>query len=113
MARDSCLTRVTAGIAVGGAVGGAVGAVYGTYEAIRYKLQLLLLGDDEGDNCSYTECLISNLESTGEDDVNPVDQVESGMCSALELFGATPETASGGKTLKFEGLIADIPVMMM
>ncbi|KAL6505402.1 hypothetical protein OROGR_025219 [Orobanche gracilis] len=37
MARDSCLTRVTAGIAVGGAVGGAVGAVYGTYEAIRYK----------------------------------------------------------------------------
>ncbi|KAL6564816.1 hypothetical protein OROMI_016266 [Orobanche minor] len=37
MARDSCLTRVTAGMAVGGAVGGAVGAVYGTYEAIRYK----------------------------------------------------------------------------
>ncbi|KAL5177806.1 hypothetical protein HKD37_08G023507 [Glycine soja] len=37
MARDSCLTRVTAGAAMGGAVGGAVGAVYGTYEAIRYK----------------------------------------------------------------------------
>ncbi|KAJ6702930.1 hypothetical protein OIU85_028948 [Salix viminalis] len=35
MARDSCLARVTAGVAVGGAVGGAVGAVYGTYEAIR------------------------------------------------------------------------------
>uniref|UniRef100_A0A2P2MJG2 Uncharacterized protein n=2 Tax=Magnoliopsida TaxID=3398 RepID=A0A2P2MJG2_RHIMU len=41
MARDSCLTRVTAGVAVGGAVGGAVGAVYGTYEAIRYKVQHL------------------------------------------------------------------------
>ncbi|KAL6518999.1 hypothetical protein OROHE_017423 [Orobanche hederae] len=41
MARDSCLTRVTAGMAVGGAVGGAVGAVYGTYEAIRYKVKSL------------------------------------------------------------------------
>ncbi|XP_028212281.1 uncharacterized protein LOC114394810 isoform X1 [Glycine soja] len=40
MARDSCLARVTAGAAMGGAVGGAVGAVYGTYEAIRYKLHI-------------------------------------------------------------------------
>ncbi|KAK2387514.1 reactive oxygen species modulator [Trifolium repens] len=39
MARDSCLARVTAGAAVGG---GAVGAVYGTYEAIRYKVPGLL-----------------------------------------------------------------------
>lgn len=38
MARDGCLARVTAGVAVGGAVGGAVGAVYGTYEAVRYKV---------------------------------------------------------------------------
>ncbi|KAM0947829.1 hypothetical protein DsansV1_C07g0071751 [Dioscorea sansibarensis] len=38
MARDGCLARVTTGVALGGAVGGAVGAVYGTYEAIRYKL---------------------------------------------------------------------------
>ncbi|KAH9741629.1 reactive oxygen species modulator 1 [Citrus sinensis] len=39
MAREtSCLARVTTGVAVGGAVGGAVGAVYGTYEAIRYKV---------------------------------------------------------------------------
>ncbi|KAH0712708.1 hypothetical protein KY285_008231 [Solanum tuberosum] len=37
MARDSCLARVTAGVAIGGAVGGAVGAVYGTYEAVRFK----------------------------------------------------------------------------
>ncbi|CAA2986721.1 reactive oxygen species modulator 1-like [Olea europaea var. sylvestris] len=42
MARDSCMARVTAGVAVGGAVGGAVGAVYGTYEAIRYKVPGLL-----------------------------------------------------------------------
>ncbi|KAF7833336.1 subtilisin-like protease SBT4.3 [Senna tora] len=42
MAKDSCLARVTAGVAVGGAVGGAVGAVYGTYEAIRYKVPGLL-----------------------------------------------------------------------
>ncbi|KAK2634838.1 hypothetical protein Ddye_029630 [Dipteronia dyeriana] len=42
MARDSCLARVTAGAAVGGAVGGAVGAVYGTYEAIRYKVPGLM-----------------------------------------------------------------------
>ncbi|KAH7434834.1 hypothetical protein KP509_06G037100 [Ceratopteris richardii] len=38
MARDSCTTRVAVGAAMGGAVGGAVGAVYGTYEAVRYKI---------------------------------------------------------------------------
>lgn len=38
MGRDSCLTRVAAGVAMGGAVGGAIGAVYGTYEAFRYKI---------------------------------------------------------------------------
>ncbi|KAF7824716.1 reactive oxygen species modulator 1 [Senna tora] len=57
MARDSCLTRVTTGAALGGAIGGAVGehllelssifvflegAVYGTYEAVRYKVPGLL-----------------------------------------------------------------------
>ncbi|CAN1128176.1 hypothetical protein LINPERPRIM_LOCUS30028 [Linum perenne] len=42
MARDSCLTRVVAGVAIGGGVGGAVGAVYGTYEAIRHKVPGLL-----------------------------------------------------------------------
>ncbi|KAG6414038.1 reactive oxygen species modulator 1 [Salvia hispanica] len=42
MARDSCLTRITAGFAIGGAVGGAVGAVYGTYDAIRSKVPGLL-----------------------------------------------------------------------
>ncbi|KAL8478256.1 hypothetical protein ACS0TY_030235 [Phlomoides rotata] len=42
VARDSCLSRVTAGVAVRGAVDGAVGAVYGTYEAIRYKIPGLL-----------------------------------------------------------------------
>ncbi|KAI5410846.1 hypothetical protein KIW84_056114 [Lathyrus oleraceus] len=38
MKRDSALARVATGAAVGGAIGGAVGAVYGTYDAIRYKL---------------------------------------------------------------------------
>ncbi|KAL6506130.1 hypothetical protein OROGR_024311 [Orobanche gracilis] len=52
MARDSCLTRVTAGIAVGGAVGGAVGAVYGTYEAIRYKC--LIEGFSVDSCCQYS-----------------------------------------------------------
>ncbi|KAG5035021.1 hypothetical protein AAZX31_04G127700 [Glycine max] len=42
MARDSVLTRVATGAAVGGAIGGAVGAVYGTYDAIRYKVPGLL-----------------------------------------------------------------------
>ncbi|KAG0452813.1 hypothetical protein HPP92_025477 [Vanilla planifolia] len=42
MARDSCLARVAAGAAVGAAVGGAVGAVYGTFEAVRYKVPGLL-----------------------------------------------------------------------
>ncbi|PWA77973.1 reactive oxygen species modulator 1 [Artemisia annua] len=37
MAKDSCLARITAGVAVGGAVGGAVGAVYGTYDAFRLR----------------------------------------------------------------------------
>ncbi|KAB5520571.1 hypothetical protein DKX38_024890 [Salix brachista] len=41
MARDSCLARITAGVAVGGAIGGAVGAVYGTYEAVSLtKIQV-------------------------------------------------------------------------
>ncbi|KAK7243369.1 hypothetical protein RIF29_38162 [Crotalaria pallida] len=38
MAKDSVLARVASGAAVGGAIGGAVGAVYGTYDAIRYKV---------------------------------------------------------------------------
>ncbi|XVF44037.1 hypothetical protein PTKIN_Ptkin02bG0088100 [Pterospermum kingtungense] len=42
MTRDSCLVRVTAGVAVGGAVGGTVDTVYDTYEAIRYKVPGLL-----------------------------------------------------------------------
>ncbi|KAG2245802.1 hypothetical protein Bca52824_085430 [Brassica carinata] len=42
MAKDSCLTKVVAGVAVGGALGGAVGAVYGTYEAIRFKVPGLM-----------------------------------------------------------------------
>ncbi|XP_010313581.2 uncharacterized protein [Solanum lycopersicum] len=42
MARDSCLARVTAGVAIGGAVGGAVGVVYGTYDAVRFKVPGLL-----------------------------------------------------------------------
>ncbi|KDP35996.1 hypothetical protein JCGZ_08391 [Jatropha curcas] len=40
MARDSCLARVTAGVAVGGAVGGAVGALYGTFGSYEAKNQL-------------------------------------------------------------------------
>ncbi|KAG2318142.1 hypothetical protein Bca52824_021264 [Brassica carinata] len=44
MAREktSCLSRIAAGAAVGGALGGAVGAVYGTYEAIRFRVPGLL-----------------------------------------------------------------------
>ncbi|XP_074343553.1 uncharacterized protein LOC141682756 [Apium graveolens] len=42
MAMDSCLARITAGVAVGGAFGGAVRAVYGTYEAVRYRVPGLL-----------------------------------------------------------------------
>ncbi|KAL6284633.1 hypothetical protein ACE6H2_015562 [Prunus campanulata] len=47
---NSCLTRVATGAAIGGAIGGAVviflcvcpGSVYGTYEAIRFKMPGLL-----------------------------------------------------------------------
>ncbi|KAI3987631.1 hypothetical protein MKX01_007097 [Papaver californicum] len=42
MARDGCMARVATGVAVRDDVGGAVGAVYGTYEAIRYKVPGLL-----------------------------------------------------------------------
>ncbi|XP_020599627.1 uncharacterized protein LOC110039028 [Phalaenopsis equestris] len=38
MARDSCMAHIATGIAVGG----AVGVVYGTYEALRYKVPGLL-----------------------------------------------------------------------
>ncbi|KAL9261325.1 Reactive oxygen species modulator 1-like protein [Drosera capensis] len=42
MAKDSCLARVSYGVAIGGAIGGAVGSIYGTYESIRYKVPGLL-----------------------------------------------------------------------
>ncbi|KAJ0244312.1 hypothetical protein HA466_0189670 [Hirschfeldia incana] len=43
MAREtSCLSRIAAGTAMGGALGGAVGAVYGTYEAIRFRVPGLM-----------------------------------------------------------------------
>nr|XP_043632894.1 reactive oxygen species modulator 1 [Erigeron canadensis] len=42
MGKDGCLAKVTAGVAVGGAVGGAAGAVYGTFEAIRYRIPGLM-----------------------------------------------------------------------
>ncbi|CAM8972921.1 hypothetical protein QQ045_029643 [Rhodiola kirilowii] len=41
MAND-CLVRVASGVALGGAIGGSVGAIYGTYEAIRYRVPGLL-----------------------------------------------------------------------
>ncbi|GAB2229228.1 hypothetical protein Droror1_Dr00023366 [Drosera rotundifolia] len=41
MAKDSCLARVSYGVAIGGAIGGAIGSIYGTYESIRYKLEVL------------------------------------------------------------------------
>ncbi|WVZ01473.1 hypothetical protein V8G54_027542 [Vigna mungo] len=50
MARDNVLTRVATGAAVGGAIGGAVGAVYGTYDAIRYKI----VGNRDGFSHSTT-----------------------------------------------------------
>ncbi|GJX19949.1 reactive oxygen species modulator 1 [Tanacetum coccineum] len=42
MAKDSCLSRIAAGVAIGGAVGGAVGAVYGTYDAFRCRIPGLM-----------------------------------------------------------------------
>ncbi|OMP00908.1 Reactive oxygen species modulator 1 [Corchorus capsularis] len=62
MARDSCLSRITAGVAVGGAVGGAVGAVYGTYEAIRYKVPGLLKIRYIGQTTLGSAAIFANLE---------------------------------------------------
>ncbi|KAL8211404.1 hypothetical protein R6Q57_005841 [Mikania cordata] len=68
MARDSCLARVTAGVAVGGAVGGAVGAVYGTYEAVRYKVwsynvETFSSGSDFSENPKSS--VLTDLNMTG------------------------------------------------
>ncbi|KAJ0089252.1 hypothetical protein Patl1_33274 [Pistacia atlantica] len=66
MARDSCLARVGAGVAVGGAVGGAVGAVYGTYEAIRYKVQDWLYMDGEDATAKEFEERLDSLKAVGD-----------------------------------------------
>ncbi|KAK1301264.1 hypothetical protein QJS10_CPA01g02020 [Acorus calamus] len=42
MANDSCLRRVALGATLGASIGGAVGAVYGTYEAVRYRVPGLM-----------------------------------------------------------------------
>lgn len=35
---QQCVNRIGTGAAVGGALGASIGAMYGTYEAIRYKV---------------------------------------------------------------------------
>mmetsp|Transcript_11220 Transcript_11220/g.19166 ORF Transcript_11220/g.19166 Transcript_11220/m.19166 type:complete len:88 (-) Transcript_11220:213-476(-) len=39
---NSCLNRITAGVAMGSAVGGAIGVCYGTYEAFANKIPGML-----------------------------------------------------------------------
>uniref|UniRef100_A0A7N1A8B9 Reactive oxygen species modulator 1 n=1 Tax=Kalanchoe fedtschenkoi TaxID=63787 RepID=A0A7N1A8B9_KALFE len=39
---NECLVRVASGVALGAALGGSVGAIFGTYEAIRYRVPGLL-----------------------------------------------------------------------
>uniref|UniRef100_A0A7N0ZUE2 Reactive oxygen species modulator 1 n=1 Tax=Kalanchoe fedtschenkoi TaxID=63787 RepID=A0A7N0ZUE2_KALFE len=39
---NECLVRVASGFALGAAVGGSAGAIYGTFEAIRYRVPGLL-----------------------------------------------------------------------
>ncbi|PWA46341.1 reactive oxygen species modulator 1 [Artemisia annua] len=42
MAKDSCLSRITTGVAYGGAAGVAFGAAYGTYDAFRCRIPGLM-----------------------------------------------------------------------
>ncbi|KAJ9543487.1 hypothetical protein OSB04_023194 [Centaurea solstitialis] len=70
------------------------------------KLRVLLLGDDE-ETCP--ESLLSSLEEVNSGE----EQIPSGECTVLEVFGALSADVDGGKTLKIEGLICDIPVLIM
>ncbi|KAL4574557.1 hypothetical protein LXL04_021390 [Taraxacum kok-saghyz] len=74
------------------------------------KLRILLLGDDEQWTADGT---IATIEEIPEEDTSGEDPIPNGACMALEFFGATPESNSGGKSLKFEGIIGEIPAIIM
>nr|KAJ0193529.1 hypothetical protein LSAT_V11C800408980 [Lactuca sativa] len=71
------------------------------------KLRVLILGDDEvdeGSNYRYTET--PPLEDS------PLLPNDEGHCAALEFTGTSTE-CSGGKTLKFDGELLGIPVVVL
>ncbi|KAL6581229.1 hypothetical protein OROMI_007152 [Orobanche minor] len=81
-----------------------------THKCPEGKLRILLLGDDE---VSPDDGLIAYLEGQEEQVESPLDLVPTGTCMALGFFGASSIESQGGKTLKFEGTIVDIPVVVM
>ncbi|KAL6556268.1 hypothetical protein OROGR_005556 [Orobanche gracilis] len=73
------------------------------------KLRVLLLGDDEDEGDVPSQFVLE--ESPLADESSPKELFQ-GSCSVLEKFGAL-STATGGKTLKLEGAIASIPIVML
>ncbi|KAL4576939.1 hypothetical protein LXL04_013040 [Taraxacum kok-saghyz] len=71
------------------------------------KLRILLLGDDEEEGDNMVLQLTDDIPAPIEDDL-PV-----GSCSVLERFGSHTEITSGGKMLKLEGAIGDIPIVIL
>ncbi|KAL4583236.1 hypothetical protein LXL04_007804 [Taraxacum kok-saghyz] len=77
---------------------------------VQGSLRILLLGDDEYEDASGEILRLEGPPIPDPEDEQPIG--EMGACMALELSGVTDEP-SGGKTLKLEGTISDIPIMVM
>ncbi|KAL4590581.1 hypothetical protein LXL04_003515 [Taraxacum kok-saghyz] len=87
------------------------GQQFGPYHKCpEAKLRVLLLGDDE----DYTDDGGMNMMMNPEVVLEQSDgAIPSGTCLILEIFGATSGHKSGGKSLKLEGLIDEIPAILM
>lgn len=87
------------------------GQQYGpTHKCPEAKLRVLLLGDDDPeDDIGLITAMEESIEEPGTIDV----PIPEGTCMAIEYFGTSIGDKSGGKSLKFEALIGDLPVIVM
>ncbi|KAL6578234.1 hypothetical protein OROMI_010562 [Orobanche minor] len=87
------------------------GQQYGpTHKCPEGKLRILLLGEDEEEPDPGS---LVSMESVLDESSHAPEEVPIGQCLALESTGIREDSISGGKTLKVEGLIYDIPIMAL
>lgn len=86
------------------------GLQYGpAHKCAEGQLRVLLLGDDEDINVMEDQLLL--MDSSIPDSPTP-EIVPEGSCSALEFVGAS-KFESGSQTLKFEGSLQGIPIILL